>query len=244
MTTSIKKYGIDAPNIIKRLLALSLLCFSVLLFLQTSVVSIPSATNHAWRSTLLITGCFLLVEAGYMLWSSLIGKIILRNKLITQLNLKGDEIVLDIGCGQGLLMAGIAKQLNCSGHVTGIDIWCNNDLSHNSKKKTISNLASEGVSDRTTLVTTDMRQLPFKDGQFDLIVSSMAIHNLKEKMDREKALKEIARVLKPGGTIAIWDFRYTKNYEATLKQYGFQYTHLSNWQLLVFPPARILTAKK
>lgn len=62
---------------------------------------------------------------------------------------RGDELVLDVGCGRGLLLAGVAKritQLNGNGRVTGIDIWSKTDMSGNSAAATEQNLQIEGVS--------------------------------------------------------------------------------------------------
>ena len=73
-----------------------------------------------------------------MIWSSKVAKPSLRDRLLDSLELKGDEKVLDVGCGRGLLLIGIAKRLK-SGKATGIDVWSHEDLSGNSADATKAN---------------------------------------------------------------------------------------------------------
>jgi arsenite methyltransferase len=82
----------------------------------------------------------------------------------------------------------------------------------------------EGVAERVDLHTGDMRQLPFDDGVFDVVVSSLAIHNVPGAGERARALREAARVLKKGGKLAIADIRYTRAYARVLEACGLQVT--------------------
>ena len=69
-----------------------------------------------------------------------------------------------------------------------------------------------------------MRDLPFDDGSFDVVVSSLAIHNVSGAGDRAKALREAARVLKRDGKLAIADIRYTSAYASELEACGLKIT--------------------
>src|SRR5205823_1073831 len=111
---------------------------------------------------------------------------------------RGDERVLDVGCGHGLMLLGAAKRLT-SGRATGIDIWSREDQKANSAEATLENARREGVADRVELLTADAREIPFPDGSFDVVISSFAIHNIYDRAQRGRAIREIARVLKPGG---------------------------------------------
>ncbi len=82
----------------------------------------------------------------------------------------------------------------------------------------------EGVAERFELHTADMRHLPFKDASFDVVVSSLAIHNVSGAGERAKALREAARVLKRGGKLAIADIRHTNAYASELEACGLKIT--------------------
>jgi len=64
----------------------------------------------------------------------------------------------------------------------------------------------------------DARQLPFGDAMFDVVVSLNALHNIAKRAERETALVEIVRVLKPGGRFLIGDFRNTGEYARLLRE--------------------------
>jgi arsenite methyltransferase len=137
------------------------------------------------------------------------GKFAVWAELLDGLPLRGDERVLDMGCGRGAVLA-MAAKLVPRGRAVGLDLWTS-DQSDNRPEATRRNLELEGVSDRCELRTGDMRAMPFPDASFDLVVSSMAIHNIDERDLRHherrlQALDEAVRVLKPGGRLVITDF--------------------------------------
>src|SRR5205814_9942817 len=148
-----------------------------------------------------------LCTAALMLWSSLYGKVRQRDRVLRMIAWRGDEQVLDVGCGHGLMLIGAAKRL-ASGRAIGIDIWQSVDQASNSAEATRRNAELEGVADRIEIRDGDARKIPFDDASFDVIVSSLAIHNIYDATEREQALREIARVTKPGGHVAIADIRH------------------------------------
>src|SRR5262249_37091118 len=147
-------------------------------------------------------GVWFLLTSAVMLWSSRSGKLVARDKLLDGLGLHGDETVLDVGCGHGLLLIGAAKRLP-NGRAIGVDIWSQVDQGKNSKAATLANAAAEGVSDRVEVLDGDMRALPLPVASVDVVVASLAIHNIREREGRRQAIDEIARVLKPGGRVAL-----------------------------------------
>lgn len=186
--------------------------------------------------------CFLFT-AGLMVWSSRSGKLRQRERLIDRLGLAGHEAVLDVGCGRGLLLNGVAKRLP-NGKAFGIDLWQVADQSGNSPEATLANVKAENVDDRVEIRTADMRELPFPDGSMDAAVSSLAIHNIPDRDGRAKAIREIVRVLKRGGKLALQDFRNTDEYIETLRELGWKDVRLSRPTLLIFPPVRIVSGTK
>jgi ubiquinone/menaquinone biosynthesis C-methylase UbiE len=86
------------------------------------------------------------------------------------------------------------------------------------------NAALEGVADSVELQTADMRTLPFEDGSFDVVVSSLAIHNVPGDRERAKAVRDAARVLKKGGRLMVVDIRHARDYARELKACGLTIT--------------------
>jgi ubiquinone/menaquinone biosynthesis C-methylase UbiE len=75
------------------------------------------------------------------------------------------------------------------------------------------NAELEDVRGRIELHTADMRRLPFPDESFDVVTSSLAIHNIKGAQGRDQALAEILHVLKKGATAMITDILHTAEYQ-------------------------------
>src|SRR5262245_15159142 len=152
------------------------------------------------------------------------GKFAVWSELLDRLELKGDERLLDIGCGRGAVLLMAAQRLP-RGRAVGVDVWSTTDQSGNAVEVTRQNAALEGVAERVELHTADMRQLPFDDGSFDVVVSSLAIHNVSGAGDRARALSEAARVLKKGGKLVIADIRHSRVYAAELEACGLTITN-------------------
>jgi arsenite methyltransferase len=89
-----------------------------------------------------------------------------------------------------------------------------------------------------------MRALPFDDASFDAVVSSIAIHNLPQADHRERACPEIARVLRPGGRVAVLDLRATGGYVIALEDAGLVDVARSGRSLRMCPPVRVVTARR
>ena len=68
------------------------------------------------------------------------------------------------------------------------------------------------MADRVRFDTVDARKLVYPDGCFDAVISSNALHTLDGDREREQALQEMLRVLKPGGRLVIFDTAETGYY--------------------------------
>jgi arsenite methyltransferase len=162
---------------------------------------------------------FFLASTSSFLYTTRRGKFLEWEQILDQLHLRGNEVVLDMGCGRGAVLTAVARRLT-TGRVTGIDIWSTRDQSGNAEDVTVRNAYLEGVGDRVRIETGDMRALPHPDAIFDLVVSSLAIHNIRSNADRKRAIAEGFRVLRPGGRIIITDIRATAVYEEALLVLG------------------------
>jgi arsenite methyltransferase len=99
------------------------------------------------------------VAAGYF-YSTGPGKLSVWKELLDDLDLRGDEHVLDIGCGRGAVLISAAHRLP-RGRATGADIWRLRDQTGNTQAAAQRNAMVEGVSERVEFVDADARHLPF-----------------------------------------------------------------------------------
>jgi len=234
-------YGLDAPEIIRRFLSFGgamLICgFGALLFGSRYPIA------RWFVAPFVSVATSFLGTAAIMVWGSKFGKLRLRDKLISSLALRGDERVLDVGCGHGLMLLGAAKKLT-SGRAVGIDLWQKEDQAGNSREATLENAVCEGVAERVELIDGDARQMPFDKESFDVILSSWALHNIYDAAGRRRALDEIVRVLKPGGRVLITDIRHASEYANVFRSLGLADVRVSAPSFIFVIPSRCVAARK
>jgi len=234
-------YGIDAPAVLRNLFVFGFLCFLAAYFIQA-----PLHVGHVFikvHSMFLWTGVALVTEGGLYLLYVKFGKFRHRDFILSFHSWRGDEQVLDIGCGRGLLLCGAAKRI-ATGHVTGIDIWSNVDMGGNSMTATQRNIDLESLAEKCTLVSAGAQQMPFPDAHFDVIVSNLCLHNIYDPATRHKALDEIVRVLKPGGQALLSDYKRTSEYAKHLRTAGFEVTKKRGSIWATFPPLAVVIGRK
>ncbi|MEA2228088.1 MAG: hypothetical protein QOF29_2753 [bacterium] len=229
-------YGLDAPGVVRNFAIAGAVCAAGAL-----VLALTGAL--AAEGLLALCAAMFWAAAVGMLRSSRRGKLVERDRLLDALGLRGDETVLDVGCGRGLLLNGAAKRLP-DGHAVGVDVWSSADQSGNSRRAALANAEAEGVAERVEVLDADMRDLPFDDGTFDVVVSSIAIHTLPDRDEREQACLEIARVVRPGGRVAVLDFRVTHEYQLAFEDAGLVDVTRSGRSFRMYPPVRVVRARR
>jgi len=203
-------YGIDAPLLVP-----------IPIFLAAANIVLGIVSRSIWPY---LGAAAWLCMMGFALHASKRGKFIVWERVLDSLALRGDERILDLGCGRGAVLLAVARRLP-EGHAVGVDVWHKTDQSGNAADATRFNAIAEGVSERVTLVTGDARSLPFPNDHFDVIVSSLALHNINGASERDRAIDEAVRVLKPGGRLLIADLWGTRDYLRRLNELSM--THLN-----------------
>lgn len=106
------------------------------------------------------------------------------------------DAVLDVCCGTGDLAFELAGRVAPGGHVVGCDF-----------SEQMLDLAREKAAERGAAAVrfewADALQLPYDDDRFDAVTVGFGVRNFA---DRDRGLREMARVLKPGGRLVILEF--------------------------------------
>jgi ubiquinone/menaquinone biosynthesis C-methylase UbiE len=122
-----------------------------------------------------------------------------RDAYIAKMRLSSTADVLEIGCGTGVVARAIAARPGFAGHVTGID-------QSPAFIAAAQRLAAEaGVEPRTEFQVGDVHAIDSPNARFDAVVAHTVISHV---LDPLAMLRDAARVVRPGGTIAVFDGDY------------------------------------
>jgi arsenite methyltransferase len=190
-----------------------------------------------------LNGLVCFASAGMMLLSSKIGKARQLERLLDGIPWHGGERALEVGPGRGSLLIRAARRLTAD-RVVSVDLWRGEDQSGNSPEAAGSNAKAEGVGHQIAQVSGDARHVRFPVRVFDVVVSSLTLHNLGSAAERAQAVREVARVLKLGGLVALLDFRYTDEYKRVLRGRGLHDVPSSHCSFDMYPPVRAVTARQ
>lgn len=236
-------YGINAPGVVRGLLVAAFLLASGGLIFRVSAG--PEWSRLARGIVSVTTSLSLSLFAGTacVVWGSKVGRVRQRETLLDSLTWQGSERILDAGCGRGLLLNAAAKRLT-TGSAVGVDLWRSQDQSGNRPGATLANSRAEGVDDRVRIITGDVCDLPFASDSFDIVLSSLVIHNISERSGRRRALEEIVRILRPGGQLLLLDMFHTKDYVEILGECGM--VDIKRWSasFRFAPGPRVVIARK
>ena len=122
MSKEAPDYGLDAPGAVYAMFIVGLAGAIVGLILVRWTFGQHVGPAVGLAHTVQIFGFFCLIVAALMFASSRFGKFHARDRLLARLKLRGDEDVLDVGCGHGLLLIAAAKLLP-RGQAVGVDLW-------------------------------------------------------------------------------------------------------------------------
>lgn len=154
-----------------------------------------SSLKHMMNNTVDVQSIFSSIAENYDKLNSIltfnIDKI-WRRKAIRECDLKANAKVLDLCCGTGQMINYACKKVGKNTEVIGLDF--NQEMINVGYKRL--NESIKGY--RFKLIRGDVLELPFKDNSFHCVTIAFGLRNIKNK---NKALSEMYRVLKPGGKL-------------------------------------------
>jgi ubiquinone/menaquinone biosynthesis C-methylase UbiE len=120
-----------------------------------------------------------------------------RERMLSFAKLQPGEAVLDVGCGTGYIALLAKKKVGPQGRVEGID------ASAEMVARATAKARRAGLQVEFSNATA--QELPFKDGEFDVVLSTLMFHHLPKK-GRGEFAREAVRVLRQGGRLFVVDF--------------------------------------
>jgi len=126
----------------------------------------------------------------------------IRAGVLSHLDWDGKGTALDVGCGNGALVSQMAQKYR-EAKVVGIDYW--GPKWEYSKGVCSRNARLEGVAQRVVFQNASGSALPFKEGCFEVVISNLAFHEVRDAKDKREVIREALRVVKKGGRFVFQD---------------------------------------
>jgi len=160
------------------------------------------------------------------------------NLVFDKLNLNEGDFILDLGCGAGDYAIQAAKIVGITGRVYALDRW----------KEVIDAMSekanAQGLRNIRALESDIISLLPIKDKVIDVCLIAQVLHGFNLSKDTKNLFKEISRVLKPHGRLAILEFTKKdvgfgppmhirlspEEIESTMVQYGYKKITLADYE--------------
>lgn len=122
-------------------------------------------------------------------------------KLFSELQLKKDTVFLDLACGSGSYSIAASKYISDEGKIYAIDLW----------RGGIDNILREAavrqIKHIHAVVADVSRNIPIEDHSIDICLMAAVLHDLIQDNTEKGALREVQRVLKPNGLLAVIEFK-------------------------------------
>jgi SAM-dependent methyltransferase len=124
-------------------------------------------------------------------------------------DLQPGETVVDFGCGAGIDVVLAADKVSSSGKVVGVD------FAPHMIERAKQTGTEAGLTETTEFVVADLERVTLPDGLADVVISNCVINLCP---DKEAVYREVLRVLKPGGRLAISDIVYTGKIDPQIRE--------------------------
>lgn len=136
--------------------------------------------------------------------------------VVSRIDWDGKGQAIDIGCGSGALAIGLAHKYP-DARITGIDYWGGSWGYY--QKQCEANAAIEGVSGQIVFQHASASALPCPDETFDLAVSNLVFHEVKDTRDKRDVVREALRVVKKGGRFVFQDLFLLESYYGKMDEF-------------------------
>jgi ubiquinone/menaquinone biosynthesis C-methylase UbiE len=120
-------------------------------------------------------------------------------RILSAANITAQDRVLDLGCGIGNILIALAERTEFIHPAAGVDV--SPDLIRIGERE----IAQAGLRDRIGLEVAPATRLPFEDGAFDVVLTSLVLKHLDDEA-LLTSFREVVRVLRPGGRFLLWEF--------------------------------------
>ena len=145
--------------------------------------------------------------------------------LVSIIDPQNGQIILDACCGYGSVSKRLLDEIEKEHLDTRIVLLDNSELQLSRAKEDIK---GQGVD----FILSDVREIPFSDNHFDTVVNKMGLHEV-DKESQEQMLKEIFRVIKPGGKVVIWELALDENTQSIFSEIIKKKDEISGFDSLV-----------
>lgn len=122
-------------------------------------------------------------------------------KILRIMDLEPGHIMLDAGCGDGYISLAAAKYVGEAGKIYALDEY------EPSLKKLEEEAKKKGFKNIYTLLADLTDHIPLEDNKVDRCVMANVFHGFQDKITQRNVLLELMRILKPGGTLAVVEFK-------------------------------------
>jgi len=225
MTTK-ARYRLPLAALQHRLLAVGAICVAFGALTRVGRAALPlgvTAVVLGLGAHLGVLGVLLLGSFAWFRW--LTAGLRLRDieRMLEALELRGDEVALELGTGDGVVAVALAKRVP-HGNVLALDDW---ERPHGgrglSPVAARANAELEGVAARVRVMTTPFDRIDLPDASVDVAVACFSLHHLERDV-RTRALNELARVLAPNGRLLVSEPFHRAAIAETLARAGLRVT--------------------
>ena len=141
----------------------------------------------------------------------------LFNQYVSKLDLPESALVLEVGCGTGVIARALVKRQNFLRKVVGVD------QSPAFIEAAIRFAIEEGVEEKVDFIVGDAHDLNIEDESFDVLIAHTLLSHVTDPM---KVLKEVARLVRKGGHVVFFDGDYASlTYAFPDHEFGLQMDH-------------------